>query len=65
MIQQQLSTAAQELPKFCRLSTTTMAQLTLVHIHLEEADQALESGRLRDAQICLNLFWKVVREGYK
>lgn len=65
MIQQQLSTAAQELHKFCRLSTTTMDQVTLVHIHLEDADEALDAGRFRDAQICLNLFWKVVREGYK
>lgn len=65
MIQQQLSTAAQELRTFCEQSATTMAQVSQLCIHLEEADEALEAGRFRDAQICLNLFWKVVREGYK
>ena len=65
MIQQQLSTAAQELHKFCRLSATTMAQVSLLHIHLEEADDALEAGRAKDAQYCLNLFWGVIREDTK
>ena len=65
MIQQQLSTAAQELRKFYSTTSTTMAQVSLLHIHLEEADEALGAGRHKDAQHCLNLFWKVMREGLK
>jgi hypothetical protein len=63
MIQQQLATATQELHKSCAKASTTMTLVSLLNIHLEEADAALEAGKFKDAQHCLNLFWKVIREG--
>ena len=60
--QQQLATATKELHKFCNPdNSTTMAEASLSHIHIEDASEALEDGRFEDVQRCLNLFWKVIR----
>ena len=65
MLELQLARAVQELHKLCRLTSTSMTQVRLLNIHLEEATVAFDLGRYREVKHCLEVFYRATREDTK
>ena len=65
MLKLQLAKAVQHLHKLCRLPSTSMTEVRLLNMHLEEATVALDLGRYREVQYCLKVFYRATREDLK